>query len=65
MRRWRRRDIKPISRNKEYNQGHNETKENLIMNDTIHTNETTNQNHIQGVEEKEKITRRHNKKLHT
>ena len=35
------------------------------MKDTIHTNETTNQNHIQGGEEEEKITRRQNKRLYT
>ena len=28
------------------------------MKDTIHTNETTNQNHIQGAEEEGKITER-------
>ena len=42
---------------KEDNQDHNETKEKLIMKDTIHINQTTNQNHIQGGEEEEKITR--------
>ena len=35
------------------------------MKDTIHTNETTNQSHIQGGEEEEKITRRPNKRLYT
>ena len=35
------------------------------MKDTIQTNETTNQNHIQGAEEEEKITRRQNKRLYT
>ena len=35
----------------EDNQDHNETKEKLIMKDTIHTKETTHQIHIQGVEE--------------
>ena len=52
-------------RNTEDNQYHNETKENLIMKDTIHTNETTNQNRIQGGEEEEKINRRQNKRLYT
>ena len=52
-------------RNKEDNQYNNETKEKLIMKDTIHTNQTTNQNHIQGGEEEEKITRRPNKRLYT
>ena len=33
---------------KEENQDHNETKEKLIMKDTIHINKTTDQNHIQG-----------------
>ena len=51
--------------NKEDNQDHNETKEKLIMKDTIHTNQTTNQNHIQGGEEEEKTTRRQNKRLYT
>ena len=51
--------------NKEDTQYHNETKEKLIMKDTIHTNETTNQNHIQGTEEEQKITRRPNKRLYT
>ena len=35
------------------------------MKDTIHTNETTNKNHIQGEKEEEKITRRHNKGIYT
>ena len=51
--------------NKEYNQDHNETKEKVIMKDTIHTNQTTYQNHIQGGEDEEKITRRPNKRLYT
>ena len=33
------------------------------MKDTIHTNETTNQNRIQGGEEEEKITRRQNNRI--
>ena len=40
--------------NIEYNQDHNKTKEKLIMKDAIHTNETIDQNHIQGGEEEEK-----------
>ena len=51
--------------NTEDNQYHNETKEKLIMKDTIHTNQTTDQNHIQGGEDEEKITRRPIKRLYT
>ena len=40
--------------NKEDNQDHNETKEKLIMKDTIHTNQTIDQNHIQRGSRKKK-----------
>ena len=52
-------------RNKVDNQYHKETKEKLIMKDTIHTNQTIDQNHIQGRKEEEKITRKPNKRLYT
>ena len=50
---------------KEDNQYHNETKEKLRMKGTIHTNQTIDQNHIQGGEDEEKITRRPIKRLYT